>query len=184
MTQIPLEARKHGPYNIRKLTLFNQNHGDVLAKLKTLRRNRAADTTYSNLWERFRFLKHKDRKTCLKNLKTWNKRFGKFVESVCQAGYKQEALTVQQIDQGAAFRLRSLSKKLFQTLSSRWSCSCEAPHEARFCIATCGSNTKLGVALASIQFDFLISHRQSMWCESTVAIEAIRYVDRAHHQED
>lgn len=148
-----------------------------MAKLKQLKRNSAADNTSSSFPERFKFFKRtEDRATCLANLKRWREDFSSIVERVCRAEYKRNALGTKHIEQGPSSRLRSLSRKLFNALSSRWSCSCDTPHEARFCIATCGSNTKVDVAATSIEFNFLISHQQSMWCESTVAIESIRYV--------
>lgn len=150
----------------------------MLAKLRNLRQERASGKTPSNLLERFKFLKEKNRKTCLKNLNTWNKRFGSVVNTACRAADRRRAVVVHQKDKGPSSRLRTLSKRLFSALWKRWSCDCENPHEARFCIATCGggghANGKDPGKTTGIAFDFLMSHHQSRWCEGTVVIESIK----------
>ncbi|KAJ0115202.1 hypothetical protein J7T55_001612 [Diaporthe amygdali] len=150
-----------------------KDHRKMLEKLKNLQKDRADNKTSTSLWERFKFLKEERRSTYLKNLKRWNERFGKVVDSACEAANERKAVVMHQKEKGPSTRLRTLSKRLFSALWRRWSCSCETPHEARFCIATCGRNSKNDLSKTSITFDFLISHHQSKWCEGTVVIESM-----------
>lgn len=153
----------------------------MLAKLRNLQQERTSGKTPSNLWERFKFLKDKNRKTCLKNLSTWNKRFGSVVNTACGAANRRRAVLVHQSENGPSSRLRTLSRKLFSALWKRWSCECKNPHEARFCIATCGGHANWkDPGETGITFDFLISHHQSRWCEGTVVIESIKRYAPVH----
>lgn len=148
----------------------------MLQKLRNLKQDISANKTSSSLWERFKFLREKHRGTYQKNLGTWNKRLGRVIDSACQAADKQKTVILQHKAKLPSSHLRTLSKRLFDALWRRWSCDCETPHEARFCIATCGRNGNTDLSKMGINFDFLFSHHQSRWCEGRVVIEPTKYV--------
>lgn len=147
----------------------------MLEKVKNLREDIKANRTSSSLRERFKFLREKHRGTYQKNLEKWNKRLDRVIDSASQAADNHKAIVLQHQAKAPSSRLRTLSKRLFSALWSRWSCDCETPHEGRFCIATCGRNGNTDLSKTSINFQFLISHHQSRWCEGRVVIESTKY---------
>lgn len=148
----------------------------MLVKLKNLKDDIAANKTSSTFGERFKFLKQERRTKYQKNLECWNTKLRRVIEYARQKADTHKAVVIYHKAKGPSYRLRTLSKKLFNALWRCWSCDCETPHEARFCIATCGRNSNNDVTKTSINFDFLISHHQYRWCESTVLIESTKYV--------
>lgn len=151
----------------------------MLLKLNKFQADRAAGNTSSSLWERFRFFKkEKDRTTCLKNLKTWRKNLGQVAERSSRVAEKQKGVLILPVKDEVrvpSSLLRTLSNRLFSGLRKCWSCGCESPHEARFCIATCDGNGNKDPGETGIKFDFLVSHEETKWCEGTVHVKSIRY---------
>lgn len=153
-------------------------------KLRRLQEARDAGGLSSNLLERLRFFKKdKDRKMCLKNLRTWNKRVYMVVESASPvAADRGEAATpTVAVPAHPASLLRTLSQRLFDTIRKSWSCDCSREgHEARFSLASCaGTSTspKRKTDLTEVFFDFLVSRPNCQswgWREGTVMIKPAR----------
>lgn len=86
-------------------------------------------------------------------------------------------MVISHEEEGPSSRLRTRSKRLFSALKERWTCDCDSPYEARFCIASCGGNADWSnwkdPSNARVTFEFLVSHPQSSGCEDTVVIESM-----------
>jgi len=129
--------------------------------------------------------RQKDRETCLKNLRAWNKKVDTVIGPACEAAERQKFYSapvpvapVPVPGSGSSLQLRRLSRRLFDTLGGCWVCDCDARHEARFCLASCGGLACGKYATAEqggISFDFLVSHQHRnttwMWREATVMIQ-------------
>lgn len=147
----------------------------MLKKLKNLKEDRTTNKTSSSIRERFKFLKEKHRPTYQKNLRTWNKRLDRVIDSAYEASNKHKTVLLDHKAKEPSSRLRILSKRLFSALWRRWSCDCETPHEARFCIDTCGSNGNNDLSKMNLTFNFVISHHRSRWYEGVVVMETTKY---------
>lgn len=142
-------------------------------KLKRFEADRKVNQTSHNVKNRLRFwTKEKDRNTCLKALKTWNKRL------LCLAdeARKEPAVTKKSVMKvrGPSHHLRPLSQAVYNALAMSWKCSCDIPHEARFCLMprdiSTGDPDKV-----EVDFDFLFSattdrQKSSNWQEGTVLV--------------
>lgn len=102
-------------------------------KLKAFEQERRNQKTSSTIAERFRFReKEKDRKTCLKALRTWNKNLMCLTEVA-----RREPVTRKPPSQsrtGPPPKLREASKVLYKALARYWTCTCTAPHQAQLCL--------------------------------------------------
>ncbi|KAH7142859.1 hypothetical protein B0J13DRAFT_503233 [Dactylonectria estremocensis] len=165
--------------NTVRISRAEKNHGKMYQALEKFQKDRLAGITHSSFSQRFKFWrKEKDRTTCLKNLKTWNKRVAIVVEAACKATERRKAVSAP--SKGPSSRLRTLSRRLFTALSMCWSCDCESRHEARFSLANCIHPNKDSVQ-GEMHFDFLIAHPQCQtkwkWRECTVLIKAPSLTD-------
>ncbi|KAK3384602.1 hypothetical protein B0T24DRAFT_93051 [Lasiosphaeria ovina] len=165
------------------ISMLDTDLPNIFKKLKKFQEDRDAGSTLSTFWERFKFLRReKDRETCLKNLRTWNKRVGTVIGPACEAAERQKAVSAPVVvpESGFSLQLRTLSRRLFDALGGSWLCGCDVRHEARFCLASCGGRYKeyATVDQVVISFDFLVSHQHrdatGMWREGTVMIQKTR----------
>lgn len=143
-------------------------------KLKRFQADHASRNISSDFLERFKFLKRqKDRDACLKRLERWNSIIGRLVDRVSNSCENAKTLSVK--PKPPSSQLRTLSQRLFVALSKCWNCSCQAQHEAKFCLSSCGNFNKDPVE-CGLFFDFLVSHTQSQglwkWYEATVTIKS------------
>ena len=159
------------------LTDKEQDGSIMYDKLKDFSANRASAQTSSTFKERFRFWKReKDRSTCLKNLRTWNKRLGRLTDDACREPTVKKALPTGQNFSSSQFR--RFSERLYTALSKSWSCNCGERHEAKFCLKSHGSLSKK-TDESEIDFDFLFSasanqSSQRSWQESIVLFRSKR----------
>ena len=142
-------------------------------KLKRFEAERKAYQTSRSVKERLRFWKkEKDRSICLKALRTWNKRLLCLVEDA----RKEPAVTKKPMikDKRPYHHLRPLSRALYNALAKSWKCSCEIPHEARFCLIL-RDDPNMDPDKVEGDFDFLFSattnrHTSSNWQEGTILV--------------
>ena len=141
-------------------------------KLKAFEEDRQRQTTSSTAIERLRFWKkEKDRKTCLKALRTWNDNL------LCLTGNIRHEPVIKkspsQKRSGPSPQLREASRILYKTLARYWRCTCPTPHQARFCLRPRESTSH---AQIPADFDFLFSaypvadQTQTSWMEGTVLL--------------
>lgn len=143
-------------------------------KLKRFQADQASGNTSSGFLERFKFLKRKrDRDACLERLHRWNKIIGRLADRVCEPVETAKNPFVNQNPPSS--QLRTLSQRLFVTLSKCWNCSCQAQHEAKICLSSCGNYNKDPVEFG-LFFDFLVSDPQCQglwkWYDATVTIKS------------
>ncbi|KAL8904553.1 MAG: hypothetical protein Q9171_007011 [Xanthocarpia ochracea] len=117
-------------------TRINQKQMDqsgMYWKLKTFVEERRNQKTSSTITERFRFReKEKDRKTCLKALRTWNKNLMCLTEVARREPITRKAPS--QSRPGPHPKLREVSEVLYKALARCWRCTCTAPHQAHLCL--------------------------------------------------
>lgn len=144
-------------------------------KLKRFQADHAGKKTSSDFLERFKFLKRKtSRDACLKRLERWNLVINKIlVDRVDDSGGNTESSSANQ--KPPSSQLRTLSQRLFVSLSKCWNCSCQEQHEAKFCLSSCGNSYKDPVEYG-LFFDFLVSYPQCQglwkWYDATVTIKS------------
>ncbi|KAF2182860.1 hypothetical protein K469DRAFT_585514 [Zopfia rhizophila CBS 207.26] len=146
----------------------------MVNKLKSFAFDMEAGQTSATFIERLRFWKKdKDRKICLKNLGTWNKRLFRLIEEARREPTpKNTATTSPGIPSS---NVRMLSQKLYRALAKCWrSCNCNGRHEARFCLKfRGGTNAKSDTVEVDLDFVVLVRADQASppgWREGTVAI--------------
>ncbi|KAL8921055.1 MAG: hypothetical protein Q9208_005946 [Pyrenodesmia sp. 3 TL-2023] len=120
-------------------------------KLKAFKEQRRTQSTSSSVKERFRFFKkEKDRKMCLKALRTWNQRLLCLTEVARRAPTTPP--TQSQARTGPPPQLRQVSKLLYKALARYWRCNCTTPHQAHFCLSP-----RESVSSTHLPYDFLFS---------------------------
>lgn len=152
-----------------------QDQPNMYNKLKAFEAERRDHQTSSTFKERLRFWKkEKDRSTCLKALKTWNKRL------LCLTEEARKEPVIQKVPvanrKGPSQNLRAISRTLYRALAKYWRCGCDVPHEARFCLKPKDISTKDPDKI-EVDYDFLFSataDRQSAWTwlEGTVIVRS------------
>ncbi|KAL9600268.1 MAG: hypothetical protein Q9219_003313 [cf. Caloplaca sp. 3 TL-2023] len=140
-------------------------------KLKTFLNDRRAQTTSSTAKERFNFWKkEKDRKKCLKALKTWNKNLLCLREVARREPVARPAES--QTRSGPPPQLREASKVLYKALARYWRCSCTSPHQAQLCLSP-----RKSVASTQSPYDFFFSTTSTAekahvsWMEGSVLLQ-------------
>jgi hypothetical protein len=145
-------------------------------KLATFIEQQEKQATSSTFWERFRFLKKDShRHKYLQSLREWNRDMDLFIQRACEAAERKKAVPTYR--KPPSSQLRTLSQRLFATLSRCWTCQCSLQHEARFSLESCGKVLPEKEPRESgISFDFLVSqlHVQGSkeWLEAKVTIKA------------
>lgn len=142
-------------------------------KLKRFEAERKGNQTSRSVKERLRFWKkEKDRCTCLKALKTWNKR----LLCLAEEARKEPILTKKSsiMARGQFHHLRPLSRAVYNALAKSWKCNCDIPHEVRFCLMLRDTPTK-DPDKVEVDFDFLFLattdiQKSSNWQEGTVLV--------------
>ncbi|KAL8996714.1 MAG: hypothetical protein Q9169_003829 [Polycauliona sp. 2 TL-2023] len=139
-------------------------------RLKAFEQERRTQATSSTARERFRFWKKdKDRKTCLKALRTWNKNLMCLTEVARREPVARKAATPSRA--GPPPQLREVSKTLYKALARYWSCTCPASHQAHFCLSP------REVSQAHSPSDFLFStlsadgQSHPSWTQGTVLLQ-------------
>jgi hypothetical protein len=110
-------------------------------KLKAFEQERRSKTTNSTVTQRLRFWKkEKDRKTCLKALRTWNKR----LTSLTEEARKEPNTTRDYANASIAPspKMRELSRVVYRALARHWECKCSSPHQAKLCLKPIQANVK------------------------------------------
>lgn len=145
-------------------------------KLAMFIRQQENQATSSTLWDRFRFLKKDShRHKYLQNLREWNRDMDLFIQRACEATKRKKAVPAYRT--APSSQLRTLSQRLFTTLSNCWTCQCSSQHEARFSLESCGTSLREKEPRESgIFFDFLVSRPNVQgseeWLEAKVTIKA------------
>jgi hypothetical protein len=144
-------------------------------KLENFVRHENAQNTESSFWECFRFLKTEgSRNKLLKRLREWNRGMDIFVQRACKAAERNASAYKSQLYPSS--QLRTLSRRLFSTLSRCWTCQCTAKHHARVSLDSCDMPPKTQLCQSGLFFEFLISHMhvrgQEKWSEAKVTINA------------
>ncbi|KAL8703692.1 MAG: hypothetical protein Q9201_003126 [Fulgogasparrea decipioides] len=137
-------------------------------KLKTFEDERRTQTASSTAKERFHFWKkEKDRKKCLKALRTWNKNLLCLTEV---ARHEPVARPVESPTRtGPSPQLREVSKVLYKALARYWRCTCTSSHQAQLCLTP-------RLTPAHSPYDFLFSTASTTgqthvsWMEGTVLL--------------
>lgn len=132
----------------------------------------------STYWERFRVLKKKDqRDACLKSLRQRNKDMERLLNGIFEAAHNRPVVSTGR--KPPSSQLRTLSQRLFSTLSGCWKCSCKKRHEAKFCLHSCGKTAEdQEVGKSGVSFEFVVSRTEAHaawgWLEGMVTIKASR----------
>lgn len=145
-------------------------------KLAIFIKQQEKQATSSAFWDRFRFLKKDShRHKYLQSLREWNRDMDLFIQRACEATERKKAVPIYRT--APSSQLRTLSQRLFTTLSKCWTCQCSSQHEARFSLESCGKILREKEPRESgIFFDFLVSQLDvrgsNEWLEAKVTIKA------------
>jgi hypothetical protein len=145
-------------------------------RLEAFVKQKQEGTGESSFWERFRFIKNeKSRKKHLKRLRQCNEDMDLFVQSACKAADRKAA--VSRLQRCPSSQLRALSRRLFSTLHKCWKCQCQAQHQARFNLDSCGTMMhETQLQKSGLFFDFFVSQLppqgQQKWLEASVTINS------------
>ncbi|KXX78612.1 hypothetical protein MMYC01_204493 [Madurella mycetomatis] len=134
----------------------------------------------NGFWERVRFLRREKRRdVCIANLRTWRSRLGRTIDYAIRRAEKQNHHGHYPTGDGvpgstaAHLRtLRSLSRKLFKTLSRYWVCGCGIVHQARLSLAAAYENTPSRLKRTELDLAFLINSH-GPWNEMMVILKDI-----------
>lgn len=137
----------------------------------------------SRFWERVRFLRREKRRdVCIANLRTWRSRLGRTIDYATRRAEKQNHHGHYPTGDGVPgsvaahlHTLRSLSRKLFKTLSRHWVCGCGIVHQARLSLAAAYENTLPRLKRTELDLAFLINSH-GPWNEMMVILKDISYV--------
>ncbi|EAQ90240.1 hypothetical protein CHGG_02175 [Chaetomium globosum CBS 148.51] len=134
----------------------------------------------SGFWERLRFLRREKRRDiCLANLRRWRCRLERTIDYATRRAEKQNHHGHHPTGDGLAdseaehlLHLRSMSKRLFRTLSAYWVCGCGIAHQARLSLAAASERTPPRLKRTELDLAFLIKGH-GPWNEMLVVMKDI-----------